>query len=148
MAAKSIGDWLSRQATPEDVIRRANRLLALQRLYANCVPDPLARLSEVANLKDGELLVRADNGAAAAKLKQLAPTILDKIRTTNQDVTKVSVTVRPVGQPSPGAGAQAKRARVPAGGVHHIEAFSGSLQDSPLKSALERLAARQKTYLK
>jgi hypothetical protein len=25
---------------------------------------------------------------------------------------------------------------------------SGSLQDSPLKSALERLAARQKTYLK
>lgn len=148
MAAKSIGDWLSRQAAPEDVIRRANRLLALQRLYANCVPESLARLSEVANLKDGELLVRADNGAAAAKLKQLAPTILDKIKTNNQDVTKLTVTVRPAGQPFPGAGAQAKRARVPADGVHHFEALSGSLQDSPLKSALQRLAARQKTYLK
>ena len=148
MATKSIGDWLSGRGSPEEVVRRANRLLALQRLYANCVPEPLARLSEVANLRGGELLVRADNGAAAAKLKQLAPTILNKIKMENQDITNILVTVRPVGQPAPGGGAGAKRARVPAGGVHHFEALSGSLQDSPLKSALERLAARQKTYLK
>jgi hypothetical protein len=148
MATKSIGDWLSGRGASEDVLRQANRLLALQRLYANCVPEPLARTSEVVSLRDGELLVRADNGAAAAKLKQMTPTILDKLRKKNQDVTKLLVAVRPAGQQVADAGAHEKRARLPAASVHHFEALSSELQDSPLKSALERLAARQKTYLK
>jgi hypothetical protein len=81
-------------------------------------------------------------------LKQMAPTILNKIRTRNQDVTKILVTVRPAGQHPPMADAPEKRARLSAGSVHHFEALSSELQDSPLKSALERLAARQRTYLK
>lgn len=148
MATKSIGDWLSGREPSEDVLRLAHRLLALQRLYANCVPEALARASAPVSLKEGELLVRADNGAAAAKLKQMAPTILDKIRTKNQDVTKVLVTVRPVDRRAPAADEQQKRARLSADSVHHFEALSSELQDSPLKSALQRLAARQKTYLK
>jgi len=148
MATKSIGDLLSGRGTSEDVLRQAHRLLALQRLYANCVPEPLARTSEPVSLREGELLVRADNGAAAAKLKQMAPTILDKLKTKNQDVTKLLVTVRPADRRLPAADAHEKKARLPAGSVHHFEALSSELQDSPLRSALERLAARQKTYLK
>jgi len=148
MATKSIGDLLSGRGPSEDVLRQANRLLALQRLYANCVPEPLARTSEVVSLREGELLVRAYNGSAAAKLKQMAPTILDGLRKKNQDVTKILVTVRPADQPLPGHGTRPKRARLTAESVHHFEALSGSLQDSPLKSALARLAARHKTYLK
>lgn len=148
MATKSIGDWLSGRGPSGDVLRQANRLLALQRLYANCVPEPLARTSEVVLLKDGELLVRADNGAAAAKLKHMAPTILDKLTKKNQEITKIHVTVRPPEQYPSGAPAPTKRARLTADSVHHFEALSGTLQDSPLKSALARLATRQKTYLK
>jgi hypothetical protein len=78
----------------------------------------------------------------------MAPTILGTLSNKNQDVTKILVSVRPAGLRAPEGGAHDKRARLSATTVHHFEALSGELQDSPLKSALERLAARQKNYLK
>lgn len=146
MATKVISDWLMAQGGTDSLVSRAKRLLALERLYANCVPETLARASAVANLRDGILLVRADNGAVASKLRQLAPTLLEKIRITNQEVTQVHVTV----QVAPDV-AQAARSQKPGmspQSVHQIEALAESLPESSLKAALGRLTARQRRYLK
>jgi hypothetical protein len=146
MATKAISDWLTAQGETDSLVSRAKRLLALERLYANCVPETLAQASAVANLRDGILLVRADNGAVASKLRQLAPTLLEKIRKTNQEVTQVQVTVQ-VAADVP----QAARSRKPGmspQSVHQIEALAESLPESSLKAALGRLTARQRRYLK
>lgn len=146
MATKAISDWLMAQGDTDPLVSRAKRLLALERLYANCVPETLARASAVTNVRDGILLVRADNGAVAAKLRQLAPTLLQKIRNTNQEVTQFEVTVQVAGEvpraarnPKPGLSPQS---------VHQIEALAESLPESSLKEALDRLTARQRHYLK
>jgi len=146
MATKAISDWLMAPGDSDPLVSRAIRLLALERLYANCVPETLARASAVANVRDGILLVRADNGAVASKLRQMAPTLLDKIRKTNQEVTQLEVTVqvasevlRTARNPKPGLSLLS---------VHQIEALAESLPESSLKDALGRLTARQRRYLK
>jgi hypothetical protein len=146
MATKAISDWLASQGDSDPLVSRAKRLLALERLYANCVPETLARASAVANVRDGILLVRADNGAVASKLRQLAPTLLNKIRKTNQEVTKIEVTVQVVPEAPPAA--RNPKPGISPQSVHQIEALAESLPESSLKAALGRLTARQRRYLK
>lgn len=146
MATKAIRDWLATSGDTDDMLARAGRLLALEHLYANCVPETLARASTVVNLKEGTLLLHARNGATASKLRQLAPSIVEAIRKRNQDVTRMQVTVR-VDDRAPRVPA-APKIPVPESGLHQIEALTDSLPESSLKDALVRLAARQRTYLK
>lgn len=146
MATKAIGDWLMAPGETDEVVSRAKRLLALERLYANCVPEALLRASSVANLRDGTLLLRADNGAIASKLKHLAPKLLKAIRETNQEVTDIQVTVQ-VRTEGPPAAAPLKPGLSP-GDLHQIEALTETLPESSLKAALLRLAVRQRGYLK
>jgi hypothetical protein len=128
------------------VVSRAKRLLALVRLYANCVPEALFRASAVANLRDGTLFLRADNGAIASKLKHVAPKLLKEIKKINQEVTDIQVTVQ-ISVEAPSEPAARKPGLSPAG-VHQIEALTESLPESSLKAALLRLAERQRSYLK
>lgn len=146
MATKAIGDWLMAPGETDEVVSRAKRLLALERLYANCVPEPLLRASAVANLRDGVLLLTADNGAIASKLKHLAPTLLEKIRKANQEVTQIQINVR-VGSDERSSQPPLKPG-ISSAGVHQIEALTETLPESSLKAALLRLAARQRTYIK
>lgn len=146
MAAKAIGDWLMARGEADTVVSRAKRLLALERLYANCVPEALARASTVANLRDGILLLRADNGAVASKLRHLVPTLLEQIRKINQEVTQIQVAVQVGSEPPPLA--VARKPTLSPEGVHQIEALTETLPESSLKAALARLAARQRRYLK
>ena len=146
MATKAIGDWLLAPGETDEVVSRAKRLLALERLYANCVPEALFRASAVANLRDGTLFLRADNGAIASKLKHLAPKLLKEIRNINQEVTGIQVTVQ-INVEAPSEPAARKPGLSPEG-VHQIEALTESLPESSLKAALLRLAVRQRSYLK
>ncbi len=146
MATKAIGDWLMAPGETDEVVSRAKRLLALERLYANCVPEALLRASSVANLRDGTLLLRADNGAIASKLKHLAPKLLKVIRENNQEVTDIQVTVQ-VRTEAPPAAAPLKPG-LSQEHLHQIEALTETLPESSLKAALLRLAARQRGYLK
>jgi hypothetical protein len=130
----------------DDTVSQARRLLALQRLYANCVPEALGRASAVANLRDGILFLRAENGAVASKLRHLAPSLLEKIQKTNQEVTQIHVAVQ-VGREPPAA-SNARKQGVSLEGVHQIEALTESLPESSLKAALSRLAERQRSYFK
>jgi hypothetical protein len=146
MATKAISDWLMAQGETDTVVSRAKQLLALERLYANCVPETLARASAVANLRDGILLLRAENGAVASKLRQLAPTLLGKIQKTNQEVTQVQVTVQVTPDASPAA--RAEKPGMSPEAMHQVEALAESLPESSLKTALARMTARQRRYLK
>jgi len=62
-------------ASPElrQLSSKAGQLLALQRLYEQIAPASLMRHSHVLQLERQVLTLAANNGAIAAKLRQLAP---------------------------------------------------------------------------
>src|SRR3712207_593957 len=77
--------------------KRTRRLLDLQTLYSRSVPPQLCRMSRVKGYKAGTLLIAAENAAAAAKLRQLAPTMLSSIRKIDAEVRAMRIDVQVTG---------------------------------------------------
>lgn len=120
----------------------AARLLRLQRIFESAVPRSLGRGARVANLKLGRLVVFADNGAIAAKLRQIVPTLNGAFANLAPEVTGIEIKVQPrvpggdmgsAGTPKP-LGGHAKRG---------LTSLAESLpEDSPLVRALRQLLGR------
>lgn len=119
------------------------RLRELQTLYAGSAPRELAQASRVKNLKAGTLFVSADNAAVAAKLKQLAPTLLALIRKTESEITGLRIEVQVSG---------AARARVPESqkkplgpdAIQKFDELANRVENDGLKTALANLVRRHK----
>ncbi len=146
MTAKAISEWLAVRGEADTLVSRARRLILLEKLYANCVPEGLSRGSSVTNLREGILILRAQNGAIATKLRQIAPSLLDKLKAWNQDLIQIQVVVQAQGSAIP-AKPPAKTG-LATQGVHEFEALGNSLPDSELKTAVARLVARQKGQIR
>lgn len=76
------------------IAAHADRLLRLQRIYERVAPENLARLSRVANYKTGKVVISALNGAVAAKLNQIAPSLAVGFSRQGTEVTQVEVRVQ------------------------------------------------------
>jgi hypothetical protein len=142
VTGKPVSDWLRQGPESGSLARQAAHLMNLQRIYAGVVPAPLAAASQVVSLRDGILHVTARNGAVAAKLMQMAPTLAARIHERDRHVNQIHVAVQGnVPGPPP---APPKRARVPDNALPAIEALAGQVADPGLREALERLAIRHR----
>lgn len=122
----------------------AERLIRLQRAYADIAPTHLAGSSHVANYKQGVLVIHADNGAVAAKLRQLVPSLCDELCKRGCEVTQIQVKAQPLP-----ANPDREKLRIAASVSAHAKENLGALaktmsENSPLKAALERLVARSR----
>jgi hypothetical protein len=117
----------------------AARLGELQRIYGELAPPDLARGSQVYGSQSGKLILRADNGAIASKLRQLAPSLTSGFCSRGAQVTELVIKVQPRSAISEAAAAQPQRAL----GVRSLRAIgtlAGNLgPDDPLRRSLERL---------
>jgi len=138
----NIDELLQRDPQLARLTGHAAILLRLQDRLAATLPEPLRPAVRVANLKDGRLLLHADNGAVATRLRQQAPTLVSALRLQGGEVTGIEVRVQPRNPPStpPAAtpamppGAQARQA---------LATLADRLEPpSPLRKALQRLLAR------
>jgi hypothetical protein len=141
--SERIGLLIDRLPQLQGLNRQVRRLLALQDILTEVLPDKLASSTTVALSAADDLVLFADNGAAAAKLKQLAPRILAFFRQRGHEVTavRVQVQVRIRHNPLP-----QKQISLSPTACQAISELSATLGASPLKSALERLG-RRKTRL-
>lgn len=129
---KSAKDWTRLAA-------HADRLLALQQIYAQIAPQHLADASQVANYKLGIVVIHAANGAVAAKLMQLGPSLRGEFRKRGCEVTEVTAKVQPLRPRTDPPRPAAVRA-IPASGTGHLSHLAHRLPpESPLRRALERL---------
>ncbi len=89
---------------------------------------------------DGQtLILGADNGAVAAKLRQISNELISSFLTRGCEVTGIQIRVQVRVQP------QIKPPRprkVGQNGKKALQEFAVALKDSPLKEALTRLAKR------
>ena len=140
MNSERIGLLIDRLPQLQGLNRQVRRLLALQDILTEVLPESLASSTTVALSAADELVLFVDNGSVAAKLKQLAPRILVFFRQQGHEVTAIRVQVQvrirhnPLLQKQILLSPTARRA---------ISELSATLDISPLKSALERLGRRK-----
>ncbi|HXU94071.1 MAG TPA: DciA family protein [Gallionella sp.] len=135
--AHRFGTLLSGSPELRPLVTRAQALSDLQRHFAGVAPAYLAQSSMVSGLNFGTLTVFVPNATVAAKLRQLAPELVVLLQNRGCEVSgirvKVQVSVAPV--PRKTAPRQlSKTAR------NALDGLSASLDDSPLKQALKKLA--------
>ena len=118
---------------------KAEQLLALQRHYEQIAPPSLMRASRALQFEQQTLTLAANNSAMAAKLRQLAPDMIQLFQKRGCEVTRIQVRVQVTLPP-------AVRAFTPASlsatGQKRLNELAVGLPDSPLKNALQRLAKK------
>lgn len=113
----------------------------LQAHFTAIAPPHLAQSVQILGLKMGRLGIAVANAASAAKLRQLAPELITHLQNRGCEVSGISVKVqvsfdRP--QPRPTPHKLSKTAQ------NELLELSRSLDDSPLKLALDRMIGKSK----
>ena len=96
MQARTLDDFLNADEAMARLAAHAGRLLKLQRLFEEMVPAALARTCRVANFKSGVIFIHAENGAVAAKLRQITPSLSDGFQIRGVQVTEIRIKVQPL----------------------------------------------------
>jgi hypothetical protein len=117
--------------------QKARQIMTLQQQWEQTIPPSLKRSCHVAFLNQETLTIEANNGAVAAKLKQMAPELVSQLRKNGLEITVIQVQVQVNASNSPDL--------EPARMLNPTEKslltnFADQLVDSPLKTALNRLA--------
>ncbi len=111
----------------------------LQRHYQQIAPPSLLQASRVMQLHGQTLILSADNGAVAAKLRQISTELISLFRTRGCEITGIQIRVQVRFRPAPVATTPRTLGKK---GQEELENLVLNLQDSPLKSALKRFAKR------
>ena len=143
MPARKIEEVLARSGELRAISGQTQRLAKLQQVLLEALPSPLNRSARVSTFRAGRLVVLADNAAVAAKLRQLAPRLLRVVQERENQVTGIHVDVQ-VAVPQSKSGKVPHRRDLSLTAVSAFEGLAGTLKDSPLKGALERLLQRRK----
>ncbi|MCP5269473.1 MAG: DUF721 domain-containing protein [Zoogloeaceae bacterium] len=136
----SLDDFLLGSQAAGNVMAHARLLQKLAHIYQQVAPDYLGRTSRVANLKSGTVIIHADNGAVAVKLRQMAPSLASEFAKRGFECNGVQVKVQaieiaghspaPMGHQLPMAASKA------------LLALAEELPASPLREAIQTLVAR------
>lgn len=124
--------------------RTTQRIAALQRFYAICTPPDMAKASRVVNNRDGMLVIAADNGAIAAKLRQQAPRLLKNMQKQGAEITGIQVQVQ-VERTGPAPRITAQKMPLTIDSIDNFERLSKQVKDPDLRSALARFAVRRRS---
>jgi hypothetical protein len=116
---------------------KAEQIAALQRHYESFIPSALKHSSQVLQLRQQTLYIGASNGAIAAKLKQMTTELISLFQARGCEVTGIQIKVQVRSDRLPTKGIPRKIG--PRAGVA-MEEIGKTMADSPLKSALLRLA--------
>jgi hypothetical protein len=142
MTAQKASFFLSATARLQSLAEAAGRLLEVQKVYRGlAAPTSLAEFSKVGAIEHGTLVLLAENGAIAAKLKQQLPTLLGKFKQKGVEITAIRVEVQAA------ARREIKRPiydkRIDETGLSSLQKLQHNLEEGPLKEALEKLLVHQ-----
>lgn len=131
--------WLGQQPGFRDLTDRAERLLALQRDLQGCAPA-LGLL--VLGVEEETLLVGASGAAAAAKLRQMEPSILACLRGRGWPLVKIRFRPKSMGTTTPRPAPRIKPP-IPDAALAQLHELSESVSTPALREALASLLRSQ-----
>lgn len=139
MSAKDIKTILDDAPELRMLTKRSRQLLHLQRHLREALPASIASRTVVANLASGTLTIAIDNGAAAAKIRQIVPRLLKKLRRQEPELNAIKVLVQVTANHKP---LHQKRIFLDHTARNALLTLSSRLGSSPLRSAVLQLADR------
>jgi hypothetical protein len=118
---------------------RAQELTSTQKVWNEIVPAQLKQYAQAGNIQHKRLTVHVENGAIAAKIKLLLPSLLTKLQKQGIEITSIRVQVqvqskvdKPVKPPR----------RVSDSASKNLQSLAKQLEGSELGDALNRLSKR------
>ena len=139
MSSERIGLLIRQLPELQGLTRQVKRLSALKATLADALPANLAASVALAVSETGELVLYADNGAVATKLKHLTPRILVFLRQRGIEATGIRVQMQVSIRHNP---LPQKQISLSPAGCSAIRELAQRVENPPLKSALERLSRR------
>jgi hypothetical protein len=122
------------------LVGEAHAMLRLDTLWQRLLPDALRGQSQVASLRDGRLLVFAEQAAVATRLRFLEGGLRTRLNDAGWPVAQIRIKIgRPLGPP-----ARENHLVIGEEGLHALEQAAHELEDEGLKTALERLVRHQR----
>ncbi|MDR0775619.1 MAG: DUF721 domain-containing protein [Azonexus sp.] len=132
--------YLDNNATTARLMAHARLLLKLSRRFATLAPTGLRYAAHIANYQSGTVVIHTENGAVAAKLRQMSQRLCDELSKGGPECNGMLVKVQPRQLPLRSIGSTQKPLSAQA--VASLETVSGKLPEGPLKGALTALLAR------
>ncbi|MVW80807.1 DciA family protein [Bordetella sp. 02P26C-1] len=138
--------WLGHDARGAGVLATARRHLQIQQAIGAILPPTLGVVCVVAKLEPPRLQLAVPSAAHAAKLRQLAPRIVQALNTQGWNLNEITVRVQ-AGMPRPGSKApRPPKEAQPLGptALGAFETLQESLRPGPLADAVAKLLAHHK----
>jgi hypothetical protein len=132
--------YLDRDAAAGRVMAHARLLLKLSRRFEAVAPAGLRHSAHVANYKLGTIIIHADNGAVAAKIRQLSQRLSNELSKGGVECSGIEVKVQPRQIPSQSMSSTQKPISEKAIGI--LQSTTEKLPEGPLRSALDNLMRR------
>jgi hypothetical protein len=115
----------------------------LQQLWQRIAPAPLAAVSHIGQNEAGETTVYCDHGAAAAKLRQLLPSLAAALRDQGVESTRLLVKVRARAQPV--APRPHPQREISPTGLSTLHQLRDEIEPGTLQAALDHLLAHARS---
>lgn len=132
--------YLDKDAAAGRVMAHARLLLKLSRRFEAVAPAGLRHSAHVANYKLGTIIIHADNGAVAAKIRQLSQRLSNELSKGGAECSGIEVKVQPRQIPSQSTSSTQKPLSGKTIGV--LQATTDKLPEGPLRKALDNLLKR------
>jgi hypothetical protein len=138
--SRNLEHYLDDDAAAGRVMAHARLLLALSRRFEAAAPAGLASAARVANFKSGKVVIHADNGAVAAKIRQMSQRLGIELSKEGAKCSDIEVKVQPRQIPCQSTGSHQKPLSGKAFGT--LTSTLATLPPGPLREALETLLER------
>jgi hypothetical protein len=132
--------YLDKDAAAGRVMAHARLLLKLSRRFEAVAPAGLRHSAHVANYKLGTIIIHADNGAVAAKIRQLSQRLSNELSKGGAECSGIEVKVQPRQIPSQSTSSTQKPLSDKAIGI--LQSTTEKLPEGPLRKALDNLLKR------
>jgi len=133
---------LAAETSLQPVLAKAHELRALAGLLDGYLPPDFARQTRVVDYRDGEVVLLAAYPAAAAKLRLLAPSLVNFFSKQRLQVISVSIRVQPNTSQNKDAAPQ-KTACLSVPALDSLSSLYKSMRNSPAREALRALLERR-----
>lgn len=140
---KAPEQYLDADAGASRVMAHARLLHRLSARFAQIAPGALGQAAHVANYKSGRVVIHADNGAVAAKIRQLSRRLCDELSRGGVECTDIEVKVQPVDLPERLLAATVKPLSAKTAAL--LRSTADSLPGGALRDALDHLLRRAAT---
>jgi hypothetical protein len=120
--------------------QQARALLKMDRQFRKLLPDAVAAGCRAVRIDAGELLLYADNGLIAARLRMIAPGLLPRMAALGYRADSVRVRVSPRLPPSK----REKRLIISESALDGIESAATTVKNEVVAEALARLIAHHR----